>query len=227
MFRQATLGVILFSLIALDAGMAALAVARYPAFFEQHSALVYVVELASILFLYAVATVFLFRVRGGVWQTILSNASAFGIITGVLEVVNIAFENTAAAAMAGIPAFSIGFMLTVFSLWGVAGARTVRSGNSTRAGIAASVLSAGMCMLLAVAGGFLIELLVAPADPAAVSMWAEYRRSGWTDPRAFGLANTLESASTHLFIAPIVAAVFGGVGSVLARFVKPTVGSRA
>jgi hypothetical protein len=226
MFRQAALGVLLFSLIILDAGMAALAVARYPGFFEQHSALVYVLELAGILFLYAVATVFLLRVRGGAWHTILSNASAFGVITGVLEILNIGFENTAAAA-ARSPILSIGFMLMVFSLWGVAGVRSVRSGNSTRAGIATSVLSAGICMLLAVAGGFLVELLVVPPDPAAVSMWAEYRRSGWTDPRAFGLANTLDSGSTHLVLAPIVATMFGGIGSVVASFLKPTVGSRA
>jgi hypothetical protein len=76
-------------------------------------------------------------------------------------------------------------------------------------------------MLIAVAAGFLIEFFVAPPDPAIVSMWAEYRRSGWTDAHAFGLANTLDSAFTHLIIAPIVAMVFGGVGSLLAGFVRP------
>jgi uncharacterized membrane protein len=178
-------------------------------------------ELAGILFLYMVATVCLFRARGRVWNTILANASAFGVITGVLEVLNIGLENAAPAA-ARIPALSIGFMVIVFSMWGIAGARTARSENSTRAGVATAVLSAGFCMLLAVAGGFLIELLVAPPDPAAVSMWAEYRRSGWTDPRAFGLANTLDSGFTHLVIAPIVASVFGVIGSLLARYVRPT-----
>ena len=107
MFRQSTLGVMLFSLITVNAGMAALALARYPAFFEQHSALVYVLELAGILFLYAVATVFLVRVSGRVWDTILSNASVFGVITGVLEVVNIGLEDTAAGA-ARSPILSIG-----------------------------------------------------------------------------------------------------------------------
>ena len=221
MFRHATLGVILFSLIALNAGMVALAVARYPALLEQPSALLYLLELLGILFLYTVATAFLFRVHGRVWNTMLANAIAFGVITGVLEIFNIGLENLAPAE-ARIPALSIGFMVIVFSLWGIAGARTARLGNSTRAGIATAVLSAGICMLLAVAGGFFIELLVAPPDPAVVSTWAEYRRSGWTDPRAFGLVNTLDSGFTHLVIAPIVAAVFGGIGSVLARFVKPT-----
>jgi len=200
-------------------------VARYPAFFEQRSAVVYLLELGGILLVYAVTTVFLFRVRGGAWNVILTNASVFGVVTGVLAIVNIGIENSDVAAV-HIPAFPIGFMVTVFLLWGVAGVRTVGSGNSIRAGIAGAVLSAGICMLVAVAGGFL-ELLIAPPDPAGVSTWAEYRRSGWTDPRAFGVANTLDSGFTHLVIAPIVAAVFGGIGSVLARFVKPTAGSGA
>ena len=79
--------------------------------------------------------------------------------------------------------------------------------------------------LIAVAAGFAIEFFIAPPDPAVVSMWAEYRRSGWTDSHAFGLANTLDSGFTHLFVAPIVAMVFGGIGSLLARFLRPAVRS--
>ena len=221
MFRQTYLGVVLFSLIALNATMAAFAVARYPALFEQHSALVYVLEPIGILLLYTVLTVYLVRVRGGAWNTILINATVFGVITGALESINIGLENVAPGA-ARSPAISIGFMAIVFSLWGMGGARTVRTGKSIRAGIATAILSAGICMLIAVAAGFLIEFFVAPPDPVTVSTWAEYRRSGWTDAHAFGLANTLDSAFTHLAIAPIVAMVFGSIGSLLAGFVKPT-----
>jgi hypothetical protein len=220
MLRQTYPGVVLFSLIALNAGMAAFAISRYPAFFAQHSALVYVLELFGILLLYAVLAVYLVRVRGGAWSTILTNAMMFGVITGALEMINIGLEDLAPAAVHG-PAVPIGFMAIVFSLWGIAGARTVRSGKSIRAGVATAILSAGICMLLAVTAGFLVEFFIAPPDPAAVSIWGEYRRSGWTDARAFGLANTLDSAFTHLIIAPIVAMVFGGVGSLLAGFVRP------
>src|SRR5258708_36327286 len=87
--------------------------------------------------------------------------------------------------------------------------------------MATSFLSAGICMLIAVAAGFAIEFFIAPPDPAVVSMWAEYRRSDWTDPHAFGLANALDSGFTHLFVAPIVAMVFGGIGSLLARLLRP------
>jgi hypothetical protein len=226
MFRKAALAVILFSLIALNAGMAALAVARYPALFEQHSALIYVLEPVFILLLYTVAAAYIVIVRGRVWNTILTNATVFGVITGTLETINVGLENAAAAAARG-PALSISFMAIVFSLWGIAGARTVRSTNSIRTGMATSVLCAGICMLIAVAAGFMIELFIAPPDSATVSMWAEYRRSGWTDAHAFGLANTLDSGFTHLIIAPIVATVFGGIGSLLAQFVRPRAGAGA
>src|SRR5882757_4601808 len=220
MFRQTYLGVALFSLIALNAGMAVFAIVRYPALFEQHSALVYVLELYGILLLYAVLTVYLVRVRGGAWNTILTNATVFGVITGTLEVINIGLEN-AAPAVAHVPAVSIGSMAIVFLLWGIGGARTVGSGNSIRAGMATAILSAGICMLIAVTAGFIVEFFIAPPDPVAVSMWAEYRRSGWTDAHAFGLTNTLDSAFTHLIIAPIVAVVFGGIGSLLGGLVRP------
>jgi hypothetical protein len=219
MFRQNYFGVALFSLIALNAGMAAFAIARYPALFEQHLALVFVLELFGILLFYAILTVYLVKVRGGAWNTIRTNATVFGVITGALELMNIGLENAAPAVTHG-PAVSIGFMAIVFLLWGIGGARTVRSGASIRAGMVTAILSAGICMLIAVTAGFVIEFFIAPPDPAAVSMWAEYRRSGWTDAHAFGLANTLDSAFTHLIIAPVVAMVFGGIGSLLV-FVRP------
>jgi hypothetical protein len=72
-------------------------------------------------------------------------------------------------------------------------------------------------MLVAVAIGFVIQFFLAPPEAAYVATWAEFKRSGWTDPRAFGLANTLDSGFTHLVIAPVAALVFGGVASFIAR----------
>jgi len=65
--------------------------------------------------------------------------------------------------------------------------------------------------------GFVIQLFVAPPEPGYISTWAEFKRSGWIDPSAFGVANTLDSGFTHLVIAPVVALVLGGVASLIAR----------
>src|SRR5258708_25457342 len=111
--------------------MAAFAIARYPALFAQRSALVYVLELIGILLLYAVLTVYLVRVRGGAWNTILTNATIFGVITGTLELMNIALENAAPAA-AHVPAGSLGFVAIVFLLWVLGRARNLSSAGCAR-----------------------------------------------------------------------------------------------
>ena len=108
-------------------------------------------------------------------------------------------------------------MLINFTIWGIAGFRTARSLRSTRAGLLVAVTSAGICLLIAVAAGFLVQFLLAPPEPAYISTWAEYQRSGWTDPRAFAAANTLDSAFTHLIVAPVVALLFGGLATFVAR----------
>ena len=87
-----------------------------------------------------------------------------------------------------------------------------------RAGLLEALCSAGICMLIAVAAGFLIQFFVVPPKPEYVSTWSEFKRTGWTDPHAFEIANTLDSGFTHLIIAPVVALLFGGVASLLARF---------
>jgi len=208
--------IVLLTLIAVSLGMAAVAVARYPAFFLQSGARVYLFEPIGALVVYAVAIVLVARAHGQYWDAVLKTAILFGFLTGILEVVNIGIEN-GIPFRAG-PGVAIGFMIVVLTLWGVAGFRTARSLGSAGAGMLAAVSSACICMLIAVVVGFAVQFFLAPPDSAGVSTWAEYKRSGWTDPRAFGLANTLDSGFTHLVVAPIVATLFGGLGTLLARF---------
>jgi hypothetical protein len=50
-----------------------------------------------------------------------------------------------------------------------------------------------------------------------VATWSEFRRSGWADPGAFQVANTLDSAFSHLLLAPVAAGIVGALGSILGR----------
>ena len=169
------------------------------------------------LLAYAVAIVFISRRPGLRWDSILKAAILFGGFSGIIEVINIGIENSAASASQG-PVVSVGFMVITFTLWGIAGFRTARSLSSPPSGLLASVSSACICMLIAVATGFVVQFLLVPPEPAYVSTWAEFKRSGWTDARAFGVANTLDSGFTHLVVAPIVALLIGGLASFVARF---------
>jgi hypothetical protein len=196
--------------------MIGLAVVQYPDFFSQPGAHVVVLESSFALVAYAVAALWVGRPRGAERDIIVS-AALFGLLGGTVEALNIGIENAIPAAV-HTPALPIAFMFTIFASWGVAGFRTARSLNSIRAGLLTAVSSAAICMLIAVTAGFVIEFFAARPEPAYISTWAEFKRSGWTDARAFGLANTLDSGFTHLVIAPVVALVFGGVASFLAQF---------
>jgi len=210
-------GVGIIVLIVVDMALSSVAVVRYPALLQQHLALLYLLEPAAILLVYAIGTIYLAKAKRDLWSSIRRNATVFGLVTGAIELVNLGLENLAPTFASG-PVVSIGFMLLVFVLWGVGASWSVRSSKSVGAGILTAITSAGICMLIAVAGGFVVELLVAPPNAALVSTWAEFKRSGWTDPYAFGLANALDSGFTHLLIAPVVALIFGGVASLLTRF---------
>ncbi|HEY0758082.1 MAG TPA: hypothetical protein VGD59_02375 [Acidisarcina sp.] len=70
-------------------------------------------------------------------------------------------------------------------------------------------------MSIAVAAGIPLELFLAPTPLEPMRAWPEFQRSGWTDLYAFGIANTLDSAISHLLIGPIVGAIFGTFGGLL------------
>lgn len=203
------------ALIAANLAMIFIAVMSYRVFFAQAGARMFVGGTVGVLVVYAIALAWIGRRRAASWEEILRNAGWYGLGGGLLDIVNIAMENGVPVALP-IPTLTIGVMVTLFLSWGAAGFRTTRVLGSIRAGVVAAVLSAGMCMLMAVAGGFAIEFFLHPPDPAYVATWAEFKRSGWSDARAFGLANTLDSALTHLVVAPAVALVVGSCASLLA-----------
>src|SRR5262249_30684949 len=139
----------------------------------------------------------------------------FGLLGSVIEILNVAIENGFPYSI-GAPAFPVVIMLVLFASWGVAGFRAARALRSIQAGLLAAVSSAAICMLIAVASGFIIQFFLASPAPAYVSTWAEFKRSNWTDARAFAIANTLDSAFTHLLVAPLVALLIGLLASFLA-----------
>ena len=209
----------LLVLILTSLVLSVIAMVRYPAFFSQSGAWTIVLRLALVLIAYASALVWIVRTRdwGASREVILRNATLYGLFGGCLEFINIGIENFFPQIQT--PILPIGFMVTIFSSWGVAGFKTARTMRSSRAGLLAAVSSAVVCMLIAVTIGFGIELLAPPA-PAYISTWAEFKRSGWTDARAFGLANTFDSGLTHLIAAPIVAVAFGGLACFIAFLVE-------
>ena len=85
-----------------------------------------------------------------------------------------------------------------------------------RAALVASVWSAMVSVLLAVTFGLL--LMIAAYPPADyVATWPEFQASGWTNARAFAIANTFDAVWAHLLVGPVAGSLFGGLGIGAAR----------
>lgn len=208
---------VLLVLIALDLAMIALATNSYPVLLSQPGARTFVLRPAIALLAYAAVIVLLCLRPPRAWLSIRQRVLLFGLLTAALEIFNVILENSRFAPHSA--AVAIAFMLLTFGLWSAAGYQASRSSGSFWAGLLSAVCAAGLCMLLAVTAGFLVELFLAPPDPHAVASWAEFQRSRWTDAHAFAIANTLDSGFTHLLIAPAVAALLGGMAAGMAKFV--------
>ena len=89
-----------------------------------------------------------------------------------------------------------------------------RRGHSAVAGILTAVAAAALCMVIGTCGGEITEFFLHPAPASQVSTWAEFQRSHWTSAASFQVANTIDSATTHLTMAPLVALILGSIGAI-------------
>jgi len=209
---RAVFAFVLVVMIAASIGMAVASVERSPGWVTHPGAAAILREVWLTLVVYAGVIVIVVANCGDEWDEEMRNAALFGSIAGTLEAVNVVLENAIPSVMSK-PAVSITVMLVVFALWGLAGAQTARDLHHFRPGVTAAVMSAGVCMVIVVTVGFAMELFIFPPSPGYIESWAEFQRSGWMDARAFGIANTLNSGFTHLWMGPLIALVAGSVGA--------------
>jgi hypothetical protein len=209
---RAVFAFVLVVMIAASIGMAVASVERSPGWVSYPGAATILREVWLALVVYAGVIVVMVANCGAEWDEEMRNAAWFGSVAGVLEAANAVLGNAVPGAM-GRPFVSITVMLMVFALWALAGARTARDLHHFRPGVTAAVMSAGVCMVIAVTAGFAMELFIAPPRPSAIDAWPEFQRSGWMDAQAFGIANTLYSGFTHLWMGPVIALVVGGIGA--------------
>lgn len=76
--------------------------------------------------------------------------------------------------------------------------------------------AATICMLILIAVGLALTFVPIPSA-SYVSTWSEFRSSGWTDATAFGIANTFDSAYSHLLAGPIVGTITGALGGLMGK----------
>lgn len=209
----------LLVLIACDVALLAVRVASYPAFFAMPGATGYLIEPVAPLLVYAAVIGALpyiaRRIPGAL--TALRIGALVGVIGGGIEVVSTAVESLFALPRAVVTSVTLAAMMCLFLLFGVAGFLAARRTQSFWLGLMSAIWSAMCAILIVVAFGFLIVVTSLPTLAHDMRGDPDYLRSGWTDTRAFAIANTFDAGFTHLVEAPVIAAALGALGSGVAR----------
>lgn len=149
--------------------------------------------------------------------------TAIGLCCGVLEIVHIGVEGFANLGARAQTISTGGFTLGLLLLWGTAGFLAVRHRPGSAPGWLAGGWSAVVGMLMAVTYGF-SQLYWALSRLERQNVGSpDLIRSGWADLRAFTIADLFEAGFKILVIGPILGAVFGGLGGLVAG---PFVGHR-
>ncbi|HEX9038745.1 MAG TPA: hypothetical protein VF808_17320 [Ktedonobacterales bacterium] len=210
----------LLALIVLDLAQVALRVASYPSFLSWPGAYGYLAEAVAALAGYALIIVALLALASRVrvaWNA-LRVGCVIGLVGGCLEIVGIAAESLLALPRTATSAVTLAAMLTLFLLFALAGFIDAWRERVVWRGAVAAVWSAMVAITITVTFGFLLMSLALPTLARGMASDPEFVRSGWADPQAFAIANTLDAGFTHLTEAPIIAAVVGSLGAGLARF---------
>jgi hypothetical protein len=205
----------LLALIVCDLGLVALRLVTYAAFFAMPGALGYLIAPVVMLAIYATAIFTLPLLAGrfpGV-TTAVRAGTVVGLIGGALDLVNITLESLLALPKSIVTLTTLAAMLGLFLAFAVAGFLGALSSGSFRLGVGAAVWSAVVALLLAVTFGFLLVNTSLPQLAQDERGDPDYVRSGWTDVRAFAIANTLDAGFTHLVEGPIIAVALGAAGS--------------
>ena len=208
------LRIVFISAVVLIVGLIGYGMLRYPHILSEAGVSSILVPV-FILLLYGVVAVWGTHQPGQAHRAALKSGTAFGLLVGITFIISISVENFATMSVQISTISTFGLMLLTFMLFALAGWRAAKDSGQLRVGIFASIWSAMTGVLLALIFGFAINFLFTQRLEQNLQTSAEYFRSGSHDLVTFTFWNTLDSASSHLFEAPIIAAILGISGSLI------------
>lgn len=205
----------LIVLIVCDLGLIVLRAASYPAFFAMPGALGYLIEPTAALSTYAIGICLLpyLIARTPAASAAVRIGAIAGLVGGAIAVASTALESLWMLPQRVVSVATGIAMLALFLTFGVAGFVGARRTDSLRFGLGAAVWSAVVAILIVVTFGFFLINTALPRLAQNETGDPDYLRSGWTDGRAFAIANTYDAGFTHLVEAPVIAAILGTAGS--------------
>jgi thiamine transporter ThiT len=185
---------------------------RFSVVREEHASVaVYPILLLAIYFGVAIAVM----MGGGKDREMaIKIGTSAGLFCGLVLALTIAVEHFVTLRQPGSTVVAIGSMILVFSLFGVAGYVGAAKAERMAAGVMAAVWAAMLAIVITCFAGFTFNFMC--LDKWVRDLAPAFLRSGMSSPQAFTFVNSLENATSHLFVAPFVALITGSLGSAVA-----------
>ncbi len=218
--HAAALRAVLLLAVAVDGGLVVLHIIQYPRLLDAPGSAVYVAEPAVMLCAYIGIWLWLTSLPGESRRRALTIGIVVGVLTGVLEIVDITLETFVDFSGVANILTTAPFLLGAFAAWGVAAFITTWRTSSRVAGVIAAITSAMTCMLLAIAFGLTLGFTSLPRLMILLRLDPDYLRSGWQDLHAFAIANQFDAAFSHLLGALIIGSIMGVLGSAFGHFAR-------
>ena len=195
-------------------------VALYPPVLTQPGGTLSVLAPAGVLFVYAFVGGWVTAKPRSDQAAALRMATAFGLVSGVVSVAHIAQETYLGLPPQEIAIVTWSFILAMFAPWAIAAFVVAGRTGHGALGLFAGVWSSAVCMVLTVTLGF-GQLLTSLDRLQRHDVGSpDFLRSGWSDLRAFAIADVFEAGFWHLLIGPAVALCLGVVATLAARLPK-------
>lgn len=185
------------------------AVAHYPASLSQ-GGLQSLLTTTGALLAYGGFAVWVRRRSSASLQIALQLGAKIGILLGSVAVINHTFEVFVSLGSPLSSILGVSMWGLMFLMFGVAGSATYHRVGSLHVAVLASIWSALTSTAMILFYGYLIGVLFLSRMQHILQ--GAFAQSGLTDPQAFVIKNTLESGTSHVILAPCIAAFFGFVG---------------
>jgi hypothetical protein len=197
--------------------MMVIAMFMYPPLLTMPHAYSYIFELGIMLLIYVAFVLWGTKLSQEI--IILRIGTLFGATAALFEIIHISIENFAHLnARAGTISTGL-FMGALVLLFAFSGYCNILNQQNIIRGTLGALWSAVVCMLIVITYGQ--SMLFWAFDAIAKNDIGDpdFNRTGWTDFHAFVIADIFEACFKVLFVAPILAIIFGLIGGAVALIV--------
>ena len=205
-FRRTTFGFETFIGIAVVISLLLYSLLLFPESLE-HGEYTNFLITATALLVYGLISFWVYRTKPEPLRLSLSQGARLGVLLGVIEIINHSLETFASLDQSISAILGVSMWGLMFLVFGSVGSAIYKRFSSFRLSIISSIWCALVSTVMILLFGFLTSLIFMSRYEEILN--GDFIQSGLSNPKAFVILNTINSAASHVILAPLTAVLFG------------------